>query len=339
MLVLLDERQNRLEDPAGVAGDGERGGDVLVDLTVVDVDLYDLCRAGKLGHLGRNAVGETGAECNQQIRLVRSSAGGNPAVHADHAEIQRILLIQRADAHHRMACRNFRLVHQLFQRLARARADDAAAEIDRRTLALVDHVRQLLNIIHVDLRKRTRLDCRLRLVLAFRRGDILRDIDQNRSRTAAHRDLKREADGVGQILDMADDEVVLGNRHGDAGDVDLLEAVASDRRGADVAGNRNHRDRIHICGGNAGDEVGRTRTAGCQHDADLAGCACESVGGMRRTLLMCRHDMGDAIGILIQLIVNIEDSAARVTENRIGSLLQQCLNENLRAIEFHCNHS
>ena len=60
---------------------------------------------------------------------------------------------------------------------------------------------------------------------------------------------------------------------------------------------------------------------------------------MRRTLLMCRHDMGDAIGILIQLIVNIEDSAARVTENRIGSLLQQCLNENLRAIEFHCNHS
>lgn len=52
---------------------------------------------------------------------------------------------------------------------------------------------------------------------------------------------------------------MLGDRHGDAGNVNLLERVAADEAGADVAGDGNHRDGIHIRGSNTGYKVGRTR--------------------------------------------------------------------------------
>ena len=122
---------------------------------------------------------------------------------------------------------------------------------------------------------------------------------------------------------------MLGNRHGHTGNINFLEAVTSDKGCTDIGGNGNHRDGIHKCGGNTGDQISSARSGCCKAYAYLAGCPGITICRMGSTLLMCGQDMADAVRILIQLIINIEGCTARITENGIGSLFQQCLKQNL----------
>ena len=50
---------------------------------------------------------------------------------------------------------------------------------------------------------------------------------------------------------------------------------------------------------------------------------------------MCREHMGDAVGILIQLIVKIQHCTAGITKNGIHALLTKNLHKNLRTIQLH----
>ena len=122
---------------------------------------------------------------------------------------------------------------------------------------------------------------------------------------------------------------MLGNRHGDAGNIDLLEGVLANQAGADVAGDGNHGDRVHIRGGDAGDQIGRARAARGQTDAGFAGCAGISVRRVRRALLVCGQHMPDAVAVEIQRIVNIKNRAARISENGVNALLYQDFTQNL----------
>ena len=50
---------------------------------------------------------------------------------------------------------------------------------------------------------------------------------------------------------------------------------------------------------------------------------------MRCALLVRRQNMADAVGILVQFIINVQGCAARITKNGVGTLFQQCLKQNL----------
>ena len=166
-------------------------------------------------------------------------------------------------------------------------------------------------------------------VFALRAGDVLGDIDQHRARTSGRRNAERAADGVRQLLHMAHDEIVLGNRHGDTGDIDLLKRVAPDQAGADVAGDGDHRDGIHVSCGNARDQIGRARAGGGEAHADPAGRAGIAVRRVGGALLMGCQNMSNAVAVFVKRIIDIEDRAARIAENRIDALLDQCLHQNL----------
>ena len=124
-------------------------------------------------------------------------------------------------------------------------------------------------------------------------------------------------------------KVVLCDRHGDARNIDLLKGVLADERHTDVAGDGDHGDRVHIRGCNASDQVGRARARGRQAHADLAGRTGIAVCRVRSALLVGGQYVTDAVAILIKRIVNIEDSAARIAENRVDTLLDQGLAQNL----------
>ena len=64
---------------------------------------------------------------------------------------------------------------------------------------------------------------------------------------------------------------MLGNRQRDAGDIDFLEAVASDEVARHVAGNGDHRYGVKHSGSNAGHKIGRARAAGGDDHTDLSG--------------------------------------------------------------------
>ena len=128
---------------------------------------------------------------------------------------------------------------------------------------------------------------------------------------------------------MAHDEIVLGDRHGDTGDVYLLERVAPDQAGADVAGDGDHRDGIHISGGNARDQVGRARARSGQAYADPTGRAGVTVRRVGCALFVGCQYMSNAVAVLVKCVIDIEHCAARVTENCIHALFDQYFHQNL----------
>ena len=122
---------------------------------------------------------------------------------------------------------------------------------------------------------------------------------------------------------------MLGNGHRNALNVSFLEAVLAQTAGDNVARKGHHGDRIHVGRGNAGDQVGSTRAAGGQHHTGAARCAGVAIRCMGRALLVGRQHMGDAISVLIQLIVKVEHRTAGIAKDGIHALLTKDLYKNL----------
>ena len=87
--------------------------------------------------------------------------------------------------------------------------------------------------------------------------------------------------------------IVLGAVAGDADGVGLLEGVGADQRGRHLAGDDDHRDRVHQRVGDAGDRVGRAGAGGDEHDAGLAGRARIALRGVGRGLFVADEDVLD----------------------------------------------
>ena len=128
---------------------------------------------------------------------------------------------------------------------------------------------------------------------------------------------------------------MLGDGHGDALDVSFLKAVRAQTCGGHVAGEGNHGHRVHIGGGNAGDQIGSTRAAGGQHHAGAAGGTGIAVCRMGRALLVGGKHMGDAVGILIQFIIKVQHCAAGIAKKGIHALFAEDLDKNLGTIQLH----
>ena len=126
-------------------------------------------------------------------------------------------------------------------------------------------------------------------------------------------DLEGFADGGGDVFGAGDEEVVLGDGQGDAGDVDLLEGVGAEDLGGDLAGDADDGDGVEHGGGDAGDEVGGAGAGGGHADADLAGGAGVAVGHVGGALLVADEDVVD--GELAQGVVDGQDGSAGIAED------------------------
>ena len=126
-------------------------------------------------------------------------------------------------------------------------------------------------------------------------GDVLRDVDEDRTRTTAPRDVEGFLDRRGEVLHVLDEVVVLGARPRDADDVRFLERVVADEVRRDLAGDGDDGRRVHHRVREAGDEVRRAGAARRHAHADLAGRARVAFRGVRRALLVPHEDVRDAI--------------------------------------------
>ena len=256
-------------------------------------------------------------------------------MHPQHPQIHRVAVGHNACGHQGVGCGNLRLVQQIPQRLAAGCAAHAAAKVHQRTLCGVDEV---CRPVHLLLIIGSHGADRLRLLggeLAHCCSHVLGDIHQHRALAAALRNAEGCPHGVSQVLYPAHREVMLCDGHRNALDVSFLKAVLADAAGGHVAGKGHHGHRVHIGGGNAGDQIGGTRAAGSQHHAGAAGGAGVAVRSMGCALLVGGKHMGDAVGILIQLVVKVQHSAAGVAKKSVHSLLAQDLYKDLRTIQLH----
>src|SRR3546814_43749 len=156
--------------------------------------------------------------------------------------------------------------------------------------------------------------------------DVLRQVDHHRTRTAGGGDVERLVHDPGEVVRILHQVVVLGAGPGDAGGVGFLEGVVADQVRRHLAGQAHDRNRVHQRVGEPGDRVGRTRTRGDQHHADLAGRPGIALGGVHRRLLVAHQDVPDGVG-LEELVVDRQYRPAGIAEYDFYALVLQRLED------------
>ncbi len=147
---------------------------------------------------------------------------------------------------------------------------------------------------------------------------VLGDVDEDGAGAAGRGDLEGETDSGRDVFGAGDEEVVLGDGQGDAGDVDLLEGVGAEDFGGDLAGDGDEGNAVQHGCCEAGDEVGGAGAGGGHADAGAAGGAGVAIGHVGGALLVADEDVVDG-GEFAEGVVDGEDGAAGVAEDGGGA--------------------
>ena len=156
----------------------------------------------------------------------------------------------------------------------------------------------------------------------LRLQNVLRNVHQHRAGSARGCQVERGRDRLWDLGRVRDEEIVFRDRHGDAADVGLLEAVRADHRPADLTGDRDQRHRVHVRVRDRGDQVGGARPRGGHADADLAGRLRVSGGRVPGALLVTDQHVPDPGGVQ-QRVVHREHRSAGDAEHDLGAGLFQ----------------
>ena len=119
------------------------------------------------------------------------------------------------------------------------------------------------------------------------------NVHQNGAGAPGAGDVERVMDGLGHIFNVHDQHVVFSYRQGHAGNVCFLECVGADGGPWHLSGDRHQGDRVHLGGGDAGNQVGGAGARRGDTDADLAGGAGVAVSGHDGGLLVAHQDVAD----------------------------------------------
>ena len=123
---------------------------------------------------------------------------------------------------------------------------------------------------------------------------ILGDVHQDRPRPAGGGHVERLGDGPGDVVGVGDQEIVLGDRQRDPGDVGFLEPVGPDQPGRHLAGDGHHRDRVHVGVGERRHQVGGSRARRGHAHPRAAGHLGVAGGGVPGALLVPDQDVAHA---------------------------------------------
>ena len=236
----LHERQPFVERLAQVLRDPDVHADVLVELRAIDVDV-DLLRGRRVGlEVPGDAIVEPHAERDQQVGFLNRVVHPRLAVHAHHAEVERMRGRDAAEAEQRHRDRDLRALGELDDLALRAGEHHAVAGENQRPLGGGD---ELDRVAHRSVAGQGFVVRFGEVGLGGRPVDlaapllrVLGDVDQHRAGTSPPRDGERLEHRRRDILGGRDEVVVLGDRQRDAGDVGLLECVGANQLAADLSG-------------------------------------------------------------------------------------------------------
>src|SRR5690606_13122836 len=260
------------------------------------------------------------------------------AVHAWHADELAAGARHAAQPHERGGARRAQLLDHALQFGSGIGQDDPAAGVDHGPLGGQQHLHGLFDLALVtlgDRRVRTHADLALgRHILAGLQRDVFGNVDQHRAGPPRAGDIERPAHGLGQVFDVAHQEVVLDARTGDAHRVAFLERVFAYGRSGHLPADDDHGNRIHVGRGNAGDGIGDARTAGDDAHAHLLRCARVRIGGVHGSLLVTNQNVLELV-LLENRVVDVQHRAAGIAENVLDAFFGQAAHDDIGAYGFH----
>ena len=243
-----------------------------------------------------DAVVPAAADRHDQVaadhRLVRV---GRP-VHAHHPEVERMGLVDGALAEQRGDQRGAQLLGERGDGLARIREHGSVPDVEQRPARLAQQPSGLGDALGVAAQGDLiagQIDLVGEGSRAGALADVLRHVDQHRTRPAGGRHVEGLAHDARDVVRALHQVGVLHDRIRDPGDVRLLEGVLAQHRQDLLAADHDHRRGVHQRREQAGHGVGRSRAGGDQHDAGPPGRARVSVRHVGRALLVAHQDQLD----------------------------------------------
>ena len=141
---------------------------------------------------------------------------------------------------------------------------------------------------------------------AGRGQHVLGQVDEHGARPPGGGDVERLLEDAWNVIHLFDQEAVLDDRVGDAGDVGFLEAILAEHGPDDLAAQDDEGHRVGKGGEQAGHGVGGARTRGHHHHAGPAGGAGIAVGHVRGALLVAGEDELD-----LRFVEGVEEGDGR----------------------------
>ena len=154
--------------------------------------------------------------------------------------------------------------------------------------------------------------------------DILGKIYEDGTRPAGTGNVKGLFDDTAQIFAVSYGDTVFGDASGNANDIDLLESVVSDEVSGYLTGEAHERHAVIVCGGKTCHQVGGSRAAGHQTDADFSCGPGVGVSLVHQSLLVAGKDDVDP-ALFVKFIADINGTGARIAEKGIHPFLLQGL--------------
>src|SRR5713101_2218654 len=310
---------------------------VLVDFGAVD---FNVNLAGALGvstKVAGDAVVKSHADRDEEVGLLNGVVNPGFAVHAHHAEVQRIIGREAANAQERHGDRIIAGADELLEGAHRAGNHDPVAGENDGAFGGVQHLDGavefgLIVIVAPALGRKSWLR---RFPVEFG-GSLLRvfgDVDKDRAGAAAVGDQEGFADSARNVLGLRNHHVVLGDGHGDARDIDLLKRVGAQDFAADLAGDADDRRRVHHGGGNAGNHVRCARTGGSHGDADATAGTGVAIGHVCGALFVAHQDVVQLR--FAERVIDRKNSAAGIAEDLAHTETRERFAKNFRTGELH----
>ncbi|MNV47394.1 hypothetical protein D3C71_1392620 [compost metagenome] len=216
-----------------------------------------------------------------------------------------------------------------------ATEDDAATCVNDRALGRQEHFRSLADLPRVAPNRRA-VGAQLDLFrvdvfeLLGRVGHIFWNVDHDRARTTGLRQIEGFFQNFRDFSGVLDHEAVLHDRPRDPDHVGFLEGIGAHHGARHLAGQDDHRNRVHVGRGNTGNGIGRAWTGGHQYHAGFTGGTGVAIRHMGGGLLVTNQDVLD-FRFLEQGVVNMKKSTTRVPVDVLNAFVTQEADDHLSA--------
>ncbi len=177
------------------------------------------------------------------------------------------------------------------------------------------------------------VDRRRPVPLHGRIGDVLGQVDQDGTRPTRCRHVEGGRHDPRDFCRVLDQPIVLGDAHGDARDVALLEGVGPDGARRDLTRHHDERGRVHVGVGQRCHDVRGTGAAGDHRHPRLAGDHRVPLGHVSGALLVADQDVAD--GGVDDRVVDGQDGPAGQAEHDVDPLHLEALDEGLCPSHLH----
>ena len=313
---------------------------VLIDLRGIDVDVHDEAVLGEFRHLARHPVIEPHAHCDQQVGLIDGLVGVDAAVHAEHVQTPRIVARKRPESQKGHRDRDAGQPHEFAEFGGGVCRDHTATGVDHGPLGPLDggsHLGDLLRmrLPHVGVIA-GQIHRRIVVGHDLRELNVFRQVDQHGAGSPRGGNMECLPHHPGDVVGVGHQIVMFGDAATDFNNRRLLEGVCPDHARAHLAGERNHRDAVHLRVGDRRDEVERTGATGGHADTRLSSRSRVALGREAAALLVPRKDRPQSVCGAGERLVQRHAGTARVGEDHVHTVADQRLNNHVGTADEGC---